>query len=75
VTDTDRLDFLESFAARCFPHQEHVWVSHPPDRPDRLSQFAVPVRPLGKSYAVQFKVPHFNSLREALDAVAVEQEK
>ena len=68
MTDTDRINALEYFAAQSFPYQGHVWVKHPPDRPDRLSQFAIPVRPLGKSYADRFKVPYFNSLREALDA-------
>lgn len=67
MTDSERIDALEAFAAKAFK-QGHVWAEHVADRPDRLSQIAVPVRPLGVQYAELFQVPHFQSLRDAIDA-------
>lgn len=74
MTDTERIDFMEAFATECFPTGPHVWVVHDPERADRDSQIAVPVRPRSKAYVEAFGRPHFNSLREALDAAAAKKE-
>lgn len=70
MTDGERIDFLETFAAECFQAGPYVWTIHRGERRDRDSEIAVPIRPRYKAYVEAFVVPHFNSLREAIDAAA-----
>lgn len=62
MTDTDRINALEEFAAGM------VWMRNQVRDRELLSSIAMPVRPVGKAYAEHFQVPHWNSLREAIDA-------
>ena len=62
MTDTERLDALESFAL-----PGSVWILNPVRDKGVLSTVPVPVRAASGTYAEKFGVPHWNSLRDAID--------
>lgn len=69
MTDSDRIYALAAFAP-----PGSVWIRNIVRDKLVLSNVVVPVRPVTRTYAEGFKVPFWNSLREAIDAF-VEEEK
>ena len=63
MTDTDRINALAEFAL-----PGHVWIRNQVRNKEILSTVCVPLRPVPQPYAEHFKVPFWNSLREAVDA-------
>ncbi len=62
MTDTARLNALESFAP-----SNSVWIRNQVRDKLVLSNVVVPVRPVPRGYAVDFRVPFWETLREAID--------
>jgi len=61
-SDTDRINALESFAP-----PNSVWIRNQVRDKLILSNVVVPVRPVPRGYAVDFRVPFWETLREAID--------
>ncbi len=62
MTDTDRINTIESFAP-----PNSVWIRNQVRDKLVLSNVVVPVRPVPRGYAEDFRVPFWETLREALD--------
>lgn len=70
MTDSDRLNAIESFAP-----PNSVWIRNEVRDKLILSNVVVPVRPVPRGYAEDFRVPFWDSLREALDCFIEESAK
>ncbi len=70
MNDSERIDALSEYAP-----SGSVWIRNQVRDKLVLSNVVVPVRPVPRGYAEHFKVPFWNSLREALDAFVEEQKK